>query len=75
MIYTPTIVRDKIGDRIMLFGIKKKVDVLGRIVLPKELREIYHIREGDAVEVAATENGILIKKPGYKLVCVEDTEE
>ena len=59
----------------MIFGIKKKVDALGRIVLPKELREIYQIREGDAVEIVATENGILVKKPGYKLICIENGEE
>ena len=59
----------------MHFGIQKKVDALGRIVLPKEIRELYQIRDGDAVEIVSTENGILVKKPGYKLVCVEAEKE
>lgn len=48
----------------MLLGIQKKIDALGRIVLPKELRELYDIKDGDTVEIVPTENGIIVKSPG-----------
>ena len=46
-------------------GIIKEFDKLGRIVIPKELRERYALT--GAVEIIATENGILIKNPEYVL--------
>ena len=50
-------------------GIIKEVDRLGRIVIPKELRERFGLNE--SVELVATEYGILLKSPNYKLVKVE----
>ena len=50
-------------------GIIKEVDRLGRIVIPKELRERFGLNE--RVELVATEYGILLKSPNYKLVKVE----
>ena len=58
----------------MDFGIHKKIDSLGRIVLPKEIRDTYQLSKVDTVEIVPTENGILIKKPGYKLICIRDDE-
>ncbi|MBQ8416433.1 MAG: AbrB/MazE/SpoVT family DNA-binding domain-containing protein [Clostridia bacterium] len=45
----------------MYFAIKRCVDKLGRIVLPKDMRNHYGIKTGDALEIVATENGILLK--------------
>lgn len=59
----------------MLLGIQKKIDALGRIVLPKELRELYDIKDGNTVEIVPTENGIIVKKPRYKLICINDDNE
>ena len=47
-------------------GILKEIDRLGRIVIPKELRERFGLSE--RVEVVATEEGILIRNQEYKLV-------
>jgi len=47
-------------------GILKDVDRLGRLVIPKELRDLYHL--GDRVEVVATEGGVLVRDPQYILV-------
>ena len=47
-------------------GILKEIDRLGRIVIPKELRERFWLSE--RVEVVATEEGILIRNQEYKLV-------
>ncbi|HPE95981.1 MAG TPA: AbrB/MazE/SpoVT family DNA-binding domain-containing protein, partial [Bacillota bacterium] len=37
-------------------GIVRRVDDLGRIVIPKEIRRTMHIREGDPLEIY-TETG------------------
>ena len=46
-------------------GILKEFDKLGRIVIPKELRERYGL--SGTVEIIATEEGILIKSPDFFL--------
>ena len=47
----------------MYFAIKRCVDELGRLVLPKDMRNHYGIKTGDTLEIVATEDGILIKMP------------
>lgn len=46
----------------MKFTVKKRVDKLGRIVLPKSMRENYGIILGDAVDLIACDEGIIIVK-------------
>ncbi|MFB6364274.1 AbrB/MazE/SpoVT family DNA-binding domain-containing protein [Paenibacillus elgii] len=50
-------------------GITRRVDNLGRVVLPKELRETFHINEGDALEIFVTSSEIILRKysPGCTL--------
>ena len=44
-------------------GIVRRIDDLGRIVVPKEIRRILKIEEDDPVEIYTNENGdIVIKK-------------
>lgn len=43
-------------------GIVRKVDGLGRIVLPKELRKVLRICTGDPVEMYVDSDGIFVKK-------------
>lgn len=44
-------------------GIVRRIDDLGRIVIPKEIRRSYRIREGDPMEIFTGHNGeILLKK-------------
>ena len=47
-------------------GVIKECDKLGRIVIPKELRDRYALN--DEVEIIATKDGVLIKNPKYILV-------
>ena len=49
-------------------GIVRKVDELGRIVLPKELRYILNINEKDPVEIFMEDNTIILKK--YEPACL-----
>ena len=49
----------KLGDTI---GLKRKIDNLGRIVLPKEFRNSLKLNEKDEVEIYLLKEGIFIKK-------------
>lgn len=52
-----------------IIGIIKEFDKLGRIVIPKELRERYELN--NKVEIIATKDGILLKHPEYILTRVK----
>ena len=43
-------------------GIVRRIDELGRIVIPKELRRVLRIREGDPVEIFTDADGVVLKK-------------
>ena len=43
-------------------GIVRRVDVLGRVVVPKEIRKIFNIEEGDPLEIYTEKDGIILKK-------------
>lgn len=43
-------------------GVSRKVDDLGRIVLPAELRKSFDIREGDHVDIAVEDDRIILSK-------------
>ena len=43
-------------------GIVRKVDELGRVVIPKETRELLFIEEGDSLEVFKDGSNIVLKK-------------
>ncbi|MBR4636967.1 MAG: stage V sporulation protein T [Clostridia bacterium] len=48
-------------------GIVRRIDELGRIVIPKEIRRTLRIREGDALEIYTDrEGGVILRK--YSLV-------
>lgn len=59
------------GDIMTPIGISRKVDSLGRIVLPKEIRRFFNINENEDVEILTTTDGILIKKPNYEVKKIE----
>ena len=43
-------------------GIVRRIDDLGRVVIPKEIRRILRIREGDPLEIYTSSNGEVILK-------------
>ena len=49
-------------------GIVRRVDELGRIVLPIELRRTLDIAEKDALEIYTQDNTIVLKK--YENACI-----
>ena len=51
-------------------GVKKEIDKLGRICIPKEMRKLFALE--NEVELQITKEGILIKNPEYILVKNEE---
>ena len=49
-------------------GIVRKIDNLGRVVLPIELRRTFDIEREDPVEIFVDDNYILLKK--YQPACI-----
>ena len=49
-------------------GIVRKVDELGRIVLPIEMRRTLDIEENDALEIYVEGSSVILKK--YKPSCI-----
>ena len=49
-------------------GIIRNVDPLGRVVIPKEIRKVMGINEGDPMEIVKVNNDIVIRK--YSKGCI-----
>ena len=54
-------------------GIVRRIDDLGRVVIPKEIRRTMHIREGDTLQMTLTKDNKfllgmvnLAKRQGWK---------
>jgi len=47
-------------------GVTKKIDDLGRVVIPKEYREALQIKNNDMLELIFVEDGVLLKKAEHK---------
>ena len=57
-------------------GVVRKIDELGRIVLPSELRRVFGIREGDELEISVNgEQVILQKRQDLCLFCAAENPQ
>ena len=58
-------------------GIIRRIDDLGRVVVPRDMRKSFGLQEGTPLEVCATEEGILFKKydPGITLMDIVNNLE
>lgn len=52
-------------------GIVRKIDELGRIVIPKELRKSLNVKNGDDLEIKVVDNKIMLEKY-YRLKSLND---
>ena len=48
-------------------GIVRRVDDLGRIVIPKEIRRSMGIREGEPLEIYLENDAVVFRRYSYKL--------
>ena len=57
-------------------GIVRRIDDLGRIVIPREYRKLHGIDLGDPVEISAMQNGeIIIKKVDVKSELIKNAKK
>lgn len=56
-------------------GIVRKVDELGRIVIPMELRRTMSIKEGDALEIFTEDSDIIFRKYTPGCNCCGETQD
>jgi len=49
-------------------GIVRRIDELGRIVLPAEVRRAYNISPGSEIEISTQDDTIILRK--YETTCV-----
>lgn len=49
-------------------GIVRKLDQLGRIVIPKELRKTFDLNENDSIEIFVEGEDIVLRK--YQPACI-----
>ena len=52
-------------------GIIRKMDSLGRVTLPKEMRRLFKIEKDDWIEILATDEGILLRVPNVEVKITE----
>ena len=48
-------------------GIVRRVDDLGRVVIPKEIRRSMGIREGEPLEIYLENDAVIFRRYSYKL--------
>ena len=53
-------------------GIEKEIDSLGRLQIPKEIRN--RLKLGKTVELVVTDEGLLVKNSEYRLVKIDMKE-
>lgn len=51
-----------------VIGIKRKIDNLGRLVIPVEYREAFNLKEKSEVEIFMVKNGVFIKVSGGQYI-------
>lgn len=54
-------------------GISREIDKLGRIVIPIEYRNTFKLK--NTVEILATDEGILIRNPRYRIILADEDEQ
>jgi transcriptional pleiotropic regulator of transition state genes len=59
---TPGVGSVRGGEVDMETGIARKIDDLGRIVIPAETRRLFNIREGDHLFIAVEGGSIVLRK-------------
>lgn len=62
------IIHNQGGNKVKSTGIVRKVDELGRVVLPIELRRTFGISEKDGMEIFIENDRIILRK--YEPACI-----
>ena len=52
----------------VVVGVTRRVDDLGRVTIPAEIRKTYQLNKNDKVEIIGTSEGILLRVPGIEVI-------
>lgn len=52
----------------MIIGVTRHIDELGRVTIPSEIRRTYSLKKNDVVEIVGTDEGILLRVPRIKVI-------
>lgn len=52
----------------MVIGVTRRIDELGRVTIPSEIRRTYSLKKDDVVEIVGTDEGILLRVPGITVI-------
>jgi transcriptional pleiotropic regulator of transition state genes len=56
-------------------GIVRRLDEMGRIILPVELRRQHRVRKGDELEILSGDNYVILRKyEPYCVFCEDSTD-
>lgn len=55
-------------------GIARRIDDLGRIVLPVEMRRVFGIRPGDEIEITVDGGSIMLRKVEVRCAICDGSE-
>ena len=55
-------IKESIGEYMKTTGVIRRIDELGRIVIPKEIRKSLRIKNGESLEVFLDGDSIILKK-------------
>lgn len=59
----------------VVVGVTRRIDNLGRITIPSEIRKSYQLEKNDAVEIIGTEDGILLHVPNLRITKVNEEND
>ena len=65
---TQDIMQDTFVKFMKQIGYVSKIDTLGRVVIPKPVRQMFNLEKEDAIEILPKDNGLLIRK--YQPTCL-----
>ena len=56
-------------------GVARRVDNLGRVVIPMAYRKVFAIRDGDLVDLTVESDGIMLRRLSSRCVFCETTDD
>ena len=52
----------------VVVGVTRRIDDLGRVTIPMEIRKTYQLDKNDFIEIIGTSEGILLRIPGIEVI-------
>ena len=63
------------SDIMVVVGVTRRIDDLGRITIPSEIRKTYQLDKNVTVEIIGTYDGILLRVPNIRITKLNEENE